>query len=58
MYGLAVAVPMSTGVCDVPGSVEASKNSTLLIDAVGSLAFAVIDALDPGASGPRLTRGW
>src|ERR1035438_2908495 len=50
VYGLAVAVPSSTGVCEVPGSVEASKNSTLEIDAVGSLAFAVIDAVDPGVN--------
>jgi hypothetical protein len=52
VYGLAVTVPSSAGVCDVPGSIDAAKNSTLAIDAVGSLALAVIATLAPGATDP------
>ena len=47
-YGLAVAVPMSSGVPDVPGITEVAKNSTLVIVAVGSLALAVRATLAAG----------
>src|SRR5689334_22359963 len=47
-YGLVVAVPSGTGVCEVPGTIEVAKNCTLVTDAVASLAAAVTGVLLPG----------
>ena len=53
-YGLVVAVPTSVV---VPDGCGVSKNSTLVIDAVGSLALAVIVTSEPGVNdAPR--PGW